>query len=102
MGRGRPPKVVVEESSTNWKRTRAKKTLIEIFPFITSEQMIFHYKEIEDKIYIRYTFEWCSIDKKDFKKYLDPLTKNGKVEEVKPELSEYIDEVFKKWKNKQK
>jgi hypothetical protein len=102
MGRGRPPKAIVEASDINWKRAHAKKALIDIFPLVSSEKMVLHYKEIEGKIYIRYTFEWRSIDKKDFKKYLDPLIKNGKVEEVNPDLSNYIDEVFKKWKNKQK
>lgn len=100
MGKGRPPKVVVEESSTNWKRTRAKKALIEIYPFITSDQMVFHYKEMEDKICIRYTFAWRFFDKKDFKKYLEPLIKDGKIEEVNPDLSNYIDEAFRKFQNK--
>jgi len=32
------------------------------------------------------------IDKKDIKKYLEPLNEN-----VSPELSSYLDEVFKKY-----
>jgi hypothetical protein len=55
--------------------------------------MVFNYKEIEDKIYLRYTFEWKTIDKKDIKKYLEPLNEN-----VSPELSHYLDEAFKKYK----
>ena len=75
----------------NWKRTRAKKALIEIFPIISSEEMIFNYKEVEDKIQIRYTFQQTIIDKKDIDKYLSPLN-----EEVSPELSIYLDESYKK------
>jgi hypothetical protein len=77
----------------SWKRTRAKKALMEIFSVVTSEDMVFNYKEIEDKIYLRYTFEWKTIDKKDLKKYLEPLNEN-----VSPELSHYLDEAFKKYK----
>jgi hypothetical protein len=94
MGKGRPPKIV-EEINTIWKRTRAKKALMEIFPQVTSEDMTFLYKEVNDKIYLKYTFEWKTIDKKDMKKYLEPLD-----EEVSPELSHYLDETFKKYKNK--
>ena len=95
MGKGRPPKIVTEESNISWKRTRAKKALMEIFPQVTSEDMTFLYKEVKDKIYLKYTFEWKTIDKKDIKKYLEPLD-----EEVSPELSHYLDETFKKYKNK--
>jgi hypothetical protein len=95
MGKGRPPKIVTEESNTIWKRTRAKKALIEIFSVVTSEDMIFNYKEVGDKVHIRYTFTWHTFDKKDMKKYLEPLN-----EEVSPELSHYLDETFKKYKNK--
>lgn len=66
---------------------------MEIFSVVTSEDMVFNYKEIEDKIYLRYTFEWKTIDKKDLKKYLEPLNEN-----VSPELSHYLDEAFKKYK----
>jgi len=92
MGKGRPPKIITEESNTIWKRTRAKKALMEIFSIITSENMIFNYKEIKDKIYLRYAFECKPIDKKDMEKYLEPLN-----EEVSPELSCYLDEAFKKY-----
>ena len=92
MGKGRPPKIIVDGSNTIWKRTKAKKALMEIFSVVTSEDMVFLYKEIKDKIYIRYTFEWKTIDKKDMKKYLEPLD-----EEVSPELSCYLDEAFKKY-----
>ena len=95
MGKGRPPKIVTEESNTIWKRTRAKKALIEIFSVVTSEDMVFNYKEVGDKVHIRYTFTWYTFDKKDMKKYLEPLN-----EEVSPELSHYLDETFKKYKNK--
>ena len=93
MGKGRPPKIVTEESNISWKRTRAKKALMEIFPQVTSEDMTFLYKEVKDKIYLKYTFEWKTIDKKYMKKYLEPLD-----EEVSPELSHYLDEAFKKYK----
>jgi len=93
MGKGRPPKIVTEESNTIWKRTRAKKALIEIFSVVTSEDMVFNYKEVGDKVHIRYTFTWHTFDKKDMKKYLEPLD-----EEVSPELSHYLDETFKKYK----
>ena len=92
MGKGRPPKIIIDGSDTIWKRTKAKKALMEIFSVVTSEDMVFLYKEIKDKIYLRYTFEWKIIDKKDIKKYLEPLD-----EEVSPELSCYLDEVFKKY-----
>jgi hypothetical protein len=92
MGKGRPPKIIIDGSDTIWKRTKAKKALMEIFSVVTSEDMVFLYKEIKDKIYLRYTFEWKIIDKKDMKKYLEPLD-----EEVSPELSCYLDEAFKKY-----
>jgi len=92
MGKGRPPKIIVDGSDISWKRTKAKKALMEIFSIVTSEDMVFLYKEVKDKIYIRYTFEWKTIDKKDMKKYLEPLD-----EEVSPELSCYLDEAFKKY-----
>jgi hypothetical protein len=95
MGKGRPPKIVEEESNVSWKRTRAKKALMEIFSIVTSEDMVFNYKEVKDKIHIRYTFEWKTIDKNDLNKYLEPLN-----EDVSPELSSYLDEAFKKYKNK--
>ena len=38
----------------SWKRTRAKKALIEVFSTITSEDIVFNYKEIGDKIYVIY------------------------------------------------
>jgi len=80
----------------SWKRTKAKAALIEIFPVITSENMTFMYKEVGDKIQVRYTFQQTSFDKKDINKYLEPLN-----EDVSPELSHYLDEVIKK-KNKNK
>jgi hypothetical protein len=78
-----------------WKRTKAKKALMEIFPIVTSEDMTFLYKEVEDTVQIRYTFQQIVIDKKDLQKYLQPLN-----EDVSPELSHYLDEAFKKHKNK--
>jgi hypothetical protein len=53
-----------------WKRTKAKKALMEIFPIVTSEDMTFLYKEVEDTVQIRYTFQQIVIDKKDLQKYL--------------------------------
>jgi hypothetical protein len=44
----------------SWKRTRAKKALIEVFSTITSEDIVFNYKEIGDKIYIRYMNSKCT------------------------------------------
>ena len=79
-----------------WKRTKAKNALIEIFPVITSEDMIFMYKEVGDKIQVRYTFQQMSFDKKDIDKYLEPLN-----EDVSPELSHYLDNIIKN-KNKNK
>lgn len=77
----------------SWKRTKAKKALIEVFPAISSDEMVFNYKEVGDKIHIRYTFTWYTFDKKNLKKYLEPLN-----EDVPPELSHYLDEAFKKYK----
>ena len=77
----------------SWKRTRAKKALIETFPVISSDEMVFSYKEVDDKVHIRYTFTWYTFDKKNLKKYLEPLN-----EDVPPELSNYLDEAFKKYK----
>ena len=89
--RGRPASIsTIEESS--WKHTKAKKALMEIFPIIVSEDTTFLYKEVEDKIYLRYTFEWKIIDRNDLQKYLEPLN-----EDVSPELSSYLDEAFKKY-----
>lgn len=76
---------------SNWKRTKAKKALIDIFPIISSEDMVFNYKEVGDKIQIRYTFQQMVFDKKDIKKYLEPLN-----EDVPHDLSIYLDEAFKK------
>lgn len=93
--KGRPPKIVTEESNISWKRTRAKKALMETFPIISSNEMVFSYKEVGDKVHIRYTFTWYTFDKKNLNKYLEPLN-----EDVSPELSHYLDEAFKKYKNK--
>ena len=77
----------------SWKRTKAKKALIEKIPTITSDEIVFNYTEVGDKVHIKYTFEWHTFDKKDMKKYLEPLD-----EDVSPELSHYLDEAFKKYK----
>ncbi len=82
----------------SWKRTRAKKALIELYPFITSEEIIFNYKEVEDKIYVRYTFQQFILEKKDISLYLNPIITDGKIEEVSTELSLYLDDILKKQK----
>lgn len=83
-----------------WKRTKAKKPLIEVIPYITSEDKVFNYAEIDNKIYIRYTFVWWSFDKKDFNKYLNPLITNGQIEEVPSDLSIYLNDALKKAQKK--
>ena len=40
------------------------------------------------------------IDKEDFNKYLIPVVTDGKIEEVTPELSAYLDDAFKKAQKK--
>lgn len=84
----------------SWKRTRAKKALMEIFPIVTSENSILLYKEVEDKIHLRYTYMQTTIKKSDMNKYLEPVVTDGKIEEVTPELSAYLDDVFKKAQKK--
>lgn len=77
-----------------WKRTKAKQALIEISPIITSENSTFLCKEEDDKIYIRYTYEWKVIDKKDSNKYLDILGE----ETLSPDLINYLEDKLKKFK----
>lgn len=80
----------------NWCRTRAKKALIELYPsIISSEEIIFNFKEKEDKIYAKYTYQMIVFDKKDLAVYLNPIVKDGKYDEVTPELNLYLDEILK-------
>ena len=80
-----------------WKRTRAKKPLLKILA--ADENTMFLYKEVDNKIYIRCAHQQLVIKKSEFKTHLDPVVTNGKIEEVTPELSHYLDEVqFKKKK----
>ena len=61
---------------------------------------MFVYKEVDDKVQIRYTYMQTIINKSDLSKYLDPVVTNGKIEEVTPELSSYLDDAFKKAQKK--
>ena len=80
-----------------WKRTRGKKPLFRLLSI--DEKTMFLYKEIDNKIYIRCAYQNITIKKSEFKTHLDPVITNGKIEEVSPELSHYLDEVqFKKKK----
>ena len=80
-----------------WKRTRGKKPLFKLLSI--DEKTMFLYKEIDNKIYIRCAYQNITIKKSEFKTHLDPVITNGKIEEVSPELSHYLDEVqFKKKK----
>ena len=80
-----------------WKRTRAKKPLLKIL--VADEKTIFLYKEVDNKIYIRCAHQQLTIKKSELKTHLDPIVTDGKIEEVSPELSHYLDEVqFKKKK----
>ena len=80
-----------------WKCTRAKKPLISKLSI--DEDTMFLYKELDNKIYIRCAYQQITIKKSEFKTHLDPVITNGKIEEVSPELSHYLDEVqFKKKK----
>ena len=83
----------------SWKRTRGKAPLSEIFPDL-KEHTVFVYKEVGSKIHIRYTYMQTVIDKADLNKYLDPVVTDGKIEEVTPELSNYLDDAFKKAQKK--
>jgi hypothetical protein len=79
-----------------WKRTRAKKPLISKLSI--DEDTMFLYKELDNKIYIRCAYQQIIIKKSEFKTYLNPVITNGKIEEVSPELSHYLDDV--QFKNK--
>ena len=80
-----------------WKRTRGKKPLFKLLSI--DEKTSFLYKEVDNKIYIRCAHQQMTIKKSELKTYLDPVITNGKIEEVSPELSHYLDEVqFKKKK----
>lgn len=79
-----------------WKRTRGKKPLFRLLSI--DEKTMFLYKEIDNKIYIRCAYQNITIKKSEFKTHLDPVITNGKIEEVSPELSHYLDEV--QFKNK--
>jgi len=80
-----------------WKRTRGKKPLFKLLSI--DEKTSFLYKEVDNKIYIRCAHQQLTIKKSELKTHLDPIITNGKIEEVSPELSHYLDEVqFKKKK----
>jgi len=80
-----------------WKRAKAKKPLIKILDI--SEGIIFLYKEVDNKIYIRCAHQQLTIKKSELKTHINPIVTDGKIEEVSPELSHYLDEVqFKKKK----
>lgn len=83
----------------SWKRTKAKEPLYELFPSLIEDRILL-YKEIENKVYIRYTYMQAEINLSDFNKYLDPVVTNGKIEEVSSDLSNYLDDVIKKAKKK--
>lgn len=78
-----------------WKRTKAKKSLIKLLPSLNLKD-IFFYKEIENEIIIRYTYQQILIKKSELNKYLDPIKINGKIDEVSNDLSIYLDEIIKK------
>lgn len=82
-----------------WKRTRGKQPLFEIFPDL-KDHVVFVYKEAGSKVHLRYTYMQTTIDKSDFDKYLNPVVTDGKIEEVTPELSAYLDDVLKKSQKK--
>jgi hypothetical protein len=79
-----------------WKRTRAKKPLFNLLN--ADEKTMFLYKEVEDKIYIRCAHHLITIKKSEFKTHLNPVITNNKIEEVSPELSNYLDDVHLKKK----
>lgn len=81
-----------------WKRTRGKKPLFRLLSI--DEKTMFLYKEIDNKIYIRCAYQNITIKKSEFKTHLDPVITNGKIEEVSPELSHYLDEI--QFNNKKK
>jgi hypothetical protein len=83
----------------NWKRTRGKEPLFEIFSDL-KPHTTFVYKEVDDKVQIKYTYMQTIINKSDMNKYLDPVVTDGKIEEVTPELSVYLDDAFKKAQKK--
>ena len=83
----------------SWKRTKGKAPLFEIFPDL-KEHIIFVYKESGDKIHIKYTYMQTTINKSDMNKYLEPVVTDGKIEEVTPELSAYLDDALKKTQKK--
>jgi len=83
----------------SWKRTRGKKPLFDLFQDL-KESTVFVYKEVGDKVQIRYTYMQTIINKSDLNKYLDPVVTDGKIEEVTPELSAYLDDAFKKAQKK--
>lgn len=83
----------------SWKRTRGKKPLFDLFQDL-KESTVFVYKEVGDKVQIRYTYMQTIINKSDLNKYLDPVVTDGKIEEVTPELSNYLDDAFKKAQKK--
>ena len=84
----------------NWKRTRGKAPLFEIFSDL-KEHTVFVYKEVGSKVHIKYTYMQTIIDKVDMDKYLIPVVTNGEIEEVTTELSAYLDDAFKKAQKKQ-
>ena len=83
----------------NWKRTRGKAPLFKIFPDLR-DHTVFVYKEVGSKVHIKYTYMHTIIDKEDLDKYLDPVITDGKIEEVTHELSNYLDDAFKKAQKK--
>ena len=83
----------------SWKRTRGKKPLFDLFQDL-KESTVFVYKEVGDKVQIRYTYMQTIINKSDLNKYLNPVVTDGKIEEVTPELSAYLDDAFKKAQKK--
>lgn len=80
----------------SWKRAKAKRALIDIMPIITSEDSTFLCKEEGDKVYLRYTYEWRTIDKKDKDKYLNVFSED----ELSPEMNVYLNDLLKKLKTK--
>ena len=84
--------------SNIWKKAYPKLLLNQKLQLLEDGKTIVNYKEDGDKINIRYTYRQTTINKSDIKKYLEPIIVDGKIEECRQEVSDSLDENFKKYK----
>lgn len=79
-----------------WYRAKPKKGILARFKIPDDGLTIINYREAGKEIYIRYTYMQTTIPKADMKHYLEPLKENGELVACPQDVSDSLENSFKK------